>query len=873
MKRNSSPYRSLRKLTAIVWPIVACLLVLSLATMAQTIKTTSNSRLASRAAARASALKVSFTYGPRYPTAGQTVQFVDASTGSATSWLWEFGDGSTSTEKNPSHKYLTSGFRKVSLLAGSSAGSKKSSRTIIVMPEATNASFAYSPTTPGPGQTVQFADTTSENPTSWQWNFDDGSTSNVKNPSHAFLRAGLYTVTLVSSDGSGSRQGSRTITVASTSLLSTSFTYAPALPSAGQAVQFADTSMGSPASWLWDFGDGMSSTAQNPVHNFAAAGYFNVTLTVANGSESKSMSRSITVAPAAALDARFTYSPISPVEGQAILFTDASIGSPASWLWDFADGTASTSQSTSHTYASPGAHNVSLTVTSGSGSSSMSQAINVLPASVLTADFAHNPSSPVLGQAVSFLDASIGNPTSWQWDFGDGSTSNAQNPSYTYATAGAYSVALTISAGSSSSTQSKNIVVTYSDVITAASPSFADVSAAVSRAKAGDTVIVPAGRATWASQLVITRGINLTGAGIGQTVIISNYVAPNPDSVLTSANYLIVYDPTSPLENAPFRLSGFSLDFDHKCFGLMLENTSTTAINQIRIDNNHMEDSNVGTDLPWQGVNIHIYGTVYGVADRNEFISGYIRCNGLDATTWNNLEFNFGTADNFYFEDNRFTSPDTMFFYGEMGGRYCVRYNIFDATASTNGLYPFADMHGNQPNAHNATMGAEIYENVINAGIKGVCLLDQRGGKALVYNNVISTSGTVFAQAREEYLDSISPPESSLKSGQPQHVSDSYYWSNRKNGTTIIGLGIEQRIDYGGNLGVVPQENRDVWFEKSGFNGTSGVGFGPLANRPTTCTTGVAYWATDTNILYKCTKKNVWTEYYRPYVYPHPLRK
>ena len=147
-------------------------------------------------------------------------------------------------------------------------------------------------------------------------------------------------------------------------------------------------------------------------------------------------------------------------------------------------------------------------------------------------------------------------------------------------------------------------------------------------------------------------------------------------------------------------------------------------------------------------------------------------------------------------------------------------------------------------------MGAEIYENVISAGTKGVCLLDQRGGKALVYNNVISTSGTAFAKAREEYLDSINPPESSPNSGQSQHVSDSYYWGNRKNVSTIIGANIPETIDYGGNLGVVPQENRDVWFEKSGFNGTSGVGLGPLANRPTTCTVGVAYWATDTNTLY-----------------------
>ena len=76
---------------------------------------------------------------------------------------------------------------------------KRSIKTIAIMPAATPASFAFSPTTPGPGQTVQFADTTSGGPTSWQWDFGDGSTSNAKNPSHVFLGASSYTVKLVSS--------------------------------------------------------------------------------------------------------------------------------------------------------------------------------------------------------------------------------------------------------------------------------------------------------------------------------------------------------------------------------------------------------------------------------------------------------------------------------------------------------------------------------------------------------------------------------------------------------------------------------------------------------------------------------------------------
>src|SRR5262249_45979901 len=69
----------------------------------------------------------------------------------------------------------------------------------------------------------------------------------------------------------------------------------------------------------------------------------------------------------------------------------------------------------------------------------------------------------------------------------------------------------------------------------------------------------------------------------------------------------------------------------------------------------------------------------------------------------------------------------------------------------------------------------------------------------------------------------------------------------------------------------VEAQNRDYYIGTNSFNGASGVGSGLLSARPTTCTSGVAYWATDTNSLYKCTVTNQWTFFYTPYLYPHPL--
>jgi uncharacterized membrane protein len=96
--------------------------------------------------------------------------------------------------------------------------------------------------------------------------------------------------------------------------LRASFTFNPASPAEGQSIQFTDTSTGGPTSWAWDFGDGGTSTAQNPGHAFATSGSRTVTLTVMNNSGSSSADRTVTVG-ASALTASFTFSPSLPAPG------------------------------------------------------------------------------------------------------------------------------------------------------------------------------------------------------------------------------------------------------------------------------------------------------------------------------------------------------------------------------------------------------------------------------------------------------------------------------------------------------------------------------------------------------------------------------
>ena len=108
-------------------------------------------------------------------------------------------------------------------------------------------------------------------------------------------------------------------------------------------------------------------------------------------------------------------------------------------------------------------------------------------------------------------------------------------------------------------------------------------------------------------------------------------------------------------------------------------------------------------------------------------------------------------------------------------------------------------------------------------------------------------------------------------------LSPTYSWSNSFGGggstpsTPIISYTarvIQNRDFYMENVSQAAQSSSTSPFDGST---TIGMGHGTLANRPTSCTTGVGYWATDTSTLYLCTSTNTWTSYYTPYTYPHPL--
>ena len=348
-----------------------------------------------------------------------------------------------------------------------------------------NASLSFSPQNPVAGQPVQFSDQSSDPDgdaiVSWSWSFQSTSanpglnhfaTSSLQNPSHVFPAPGLYVVNLTVWDSQGASGTSGDVQVvvdpaSSNSPPSGDFTFQPTSPGVGQTVQFNDASTDPDGnqditSWRWDFGDGASSSTQDPTHAYHTSGSFTVQLTVTDSDgNSDTTTARIRVSSSANQppSAGFSVSSSSPQVGQRVSFTDSSTDPDGasdiqSWQWSFGDGANSSAQNPSHTYPNAGTFTVTLTVTDGSGATaSATRTIAVgnpnVGNSTPTAQFNFSPQNPQQGQAVNFTDQSSDpdgtqDLTAWRWDFGDGSTSTVQQPTHTYALSGAYTVRLTV---------------------------------------------------------------------------------------------------------------------------------------------------------------------------------------------------------------------------------------------------------------------------------------------------------------------------------------------------------------------------------------------------------------------------------------------
>ncbi len=389
-----------------------------------------------------------------------TVLFSDRSEAGSTNiteWQWDFGDGSTSMLRNPSHIYTDPGSYTVSLTVTTSVGTHTAlRRDYIHVVEKPEADFIAFPVSGGAPLTVSFADTSSPGSaaiTAWAWNFGDRTPIGAEqNPNHVYTAPGLYTVSLTVTTTAGIDKETKVQFINVAGAPVADFTSDISSGVAPLAVKFTDSSATGSATVLsraWEFGDGGLSTEQNPSHTYTASGVYSVSLTVETTAGTDKVTKAQYITVEQGPDAAFSGAPLSGPAPLSVVFTDESIpGTQAITRrqWDFGDGgLLSTLTNPSRVYTKPGTYDVSLRVTTPAGTDTLLKPgyITVTPGVAFSA-------APSVGKgalSVQFTDQSaLGNfaASAYAWNFGDGGSSTEPSPSHTYGTPGVYDVSLAV---------------------------------------------------------------------------------------------------------------------------------------------------------------------------------------------------------------------------------------------------------------------------------------------------------------------------------------------------------------------------------------------------------------------------------------------
>jgi len=402
------------------------------------------------------------------PTTIQFLQYSQPGQGTITSYVWNFGDGTSGSGPTPQHTYTQTGYYSVSLTVTNSGGCTNTADygRVLRLVNGVQTNFAWNVT--GNACTAPFTlnflnQTAGPGTMTYNWSFGGGAAptgSNATNPSGiAYPSAGSYPVTLIAQSSLGCAD-----TITQNVPLSSN---SPVIngPTAGcinTPVSFSNGTSTAPISSSWNWGDGQpGSHDSSTTHTYSSAGTFTVTLTNIYANCTTTATSNITIG--AALVPAFTATPTSACQAPlAVQFTDQTSPTPTQWNWNFGDGNSSTQQNPLHTFSSPGNYPVSLTATTAAGctgKTTLNSEVNIVAPTITMLS-----QGSCVGEAYTpnYIVNTIDSVKTYTWSAPGAtpSTATGPTPSFTYSATGFYTITLTIQTVSGcSASQTFNSVV------------------------------------------------------------------------------------------------------------------------------------------------------------------------------------------------------------------------------------------------------------------------------------------------------------------------------------------------------------------------------------------------------------------------------
>jgi gliding motility-associated-like protein len=393
--------------------------------------------------------RAAFTASPTRGCLPVLVRFTDQSTGNPTEWRWNLGNGTTSTQRNPTVTYLNAGRYDIKLTVRNAQGADSLVKQgyIVINPQPTVA-FVGSDTTGCFPLTVRFRDLSTPNVgtiSSWQWDFGDGTSSTEQNPTHIYNIQGNFNVSLKITNSEGCISVlTKPTYIRLNNGAKPAFTYtAPPTCAPPSVVQFTNIStVTGTASYLWDFGDGTTSTAVNPQHTYTTAGTYTVRLTASNNAGCANTLVKTNLISIGTVRANFNM-PDSVCVKTNFQITNTSTPATAASEWYFSDGTTSNLINPVKRFDAPGTYTVRLVNDFGVCQESITKSVVVRVGPVASMGYSQliACARPI---TYNFNTSGSVNAVGAQWSFGDGGVSNQLSPSHSFGDTGNYVVTLVV---------------------------------------------------------------------------------------------------------------------------------------------------------------------------------------------------------------------------------------------------------------------------------------------------------------------------------------------------------------------------------------------------------------------------------------------